>query len=229
MNHVLEWVETMLFPNRCCLCGKVITMGGHMCLNCTNDAPYVLPPICGCCGRGASVCTCKNRRRTFERCVMPFYYDKQVHTAIGILKNQGYISTVKGLAAEMAELLRREYGGIPFDYITPVPLHPTDLRRRGFNQSELLAQSLSDLTEIPLKILLEKIFTTPPQKELSSLRREANLFGAFNVLPQWNLNDKVILLVDDVITTGSTLNECAKMLKIAGAKEVYAITVAAAI
>lgn len=206
-------------------------MGQHMCLRCGGEAPFVLPPVCEFCGRGSSVCTCRKRHRLFERCISPFYYDKQVHTAIGMLKNEGYTTTVEGLAVEMAELVRREYGGIAFNCITPVPLHLIDFRRRGFNQSELLSRALSMRIGVPTELLLAKVFYTPPQKELSLLRREANLLGAYDVLPQSDLNDlndRVVLLVDDVITTGSTLHECAKMLKIAGAKEVYAITVAAA-
>lgn len=199
-------------------------MREHLCSACRREAPFVLPPICSLCGRSEDDCTCGKKKRAYARCVMPFAHEGVVRQAIGALKNEGFASTVDGLALEMSELIRREYGGIAFDYIAPVPSHPADEKRRGFNQSALLALSLSTVTGIPYAEPLVKLFRTPHQKDLGLQEREANLLGAFDVTV--DVTEKTVLLVDDLLTTGSTLNECAKMLKLYGACEVYAITAA---
>ena len=134
--------------------------------------------------------------------------------------------TVEGFAAEMAEVVRREYGGLPFDCVTAVPLHKRELLDRGFNQAEKLGQALARRMGIPYATVLTKITATAPQKELSAVERSGNLLGVFDVCG--DVAGKTILLVDDVITTGATLDECAKMLKIFGAEEVYAVTAVAA-
>ena len=226
---IKEWMLNLLFPNRCCLCGDVITMQEHLCGNCAQTAPYVLPPVCQLCGRSEDDCSCEKKKRNYERCVSAFRYEGVVRHAIGTLKNRGDAATGEGLAVEMAELIRREYGGISFDCIAPVPLHRTKRSRRGFNQAALLANALSQRTGIPFAQLLIKIHETREQKTLNLQERDANLLGAFDVLPDCDIKGRNILLVDDLLTTGATLNECAKMLKIYGAEAVFAITAAAAI
>ena len=123
-------------------------------------------------------------------------------------------------------MVRREYGGISFDFVTAVPLHKREFLNRGFNQSERLGQALAKWLDVPYETVLTKITTTAPQKELKAVERSGNLLGVFDVCG--DVAGKTILLVDDVITTGTTLDECAKMLKIFGAEEVYAVTAAAA-
>lgn len=229
MHDFNRWLLNLLYPARCCLCGEVVAWREHLCDTCRREAPFVLPPVCDFCGRSSDKCNCRSKSRAYERCVMPFYYEGVGRKAAGILKNQGEVSTVNGLALEMAELVRREYGGISFDYVTAVPLHADSLRQRGFNQSELLAKALSSCIRVPFCPLLTKIYRTPSQKEQTLMRREANLLGAFDVIGDHPLRGKTILLVDDLHTTGSTLHECAKMLQIYGAERVYAVTALASI
>ena len=150
-----------------------------------------------------------------------------VKRGIRALKNADYSVTVDAFTAEMAEVIRREYGGITFDAVTSVPLHPTDYRRRGFDQAARLARRLAEQLELPYLPLLRKLYRTRPQKELPSVQRSGNLLGVFDVTQP--MEGKRILLVDDLITTGATLDECAKMLKLYGAAEVYAVTAAAAV
>ena len=126
---------------------------------------------------------------------------------------------------QLLEVVRREYGGIPFDVVTAVPLHQQEHRERGFNQAEKLGQAVAKRLHLPYGVTLRKITVTAPQKELKAVQRTGNLLGVFDVCA--DISDKTVLLVDDVITTGATLDECAKMLKIFGAKEVYAVTAAA--
>ncbi len=229
MSRVGVWLLHLFFPCRCCLCGCVVGLGESLCAACRSKAPYVLPPVCDLCGRGEDYCTCRRRHRTYERCVMPFYYDGLGEQGIGQLKNAADSSVADGFAVEMAEVLRREYGGIAFDCVMPVPLYKGDERQRGYNPSALLARSLARLTGIPYLPLLRKMIRTVPQKELTAVQRSGNLLGVFTVDKPACVVGKTVLLVDDTITTGATLDECAKMLKIYGAVAVYAITAAAAV
>jgi ComF family protein len=148
-------------------------------------------------------------------------------TGIYTLKSPGYRVTVDGFADEMVEMVRREYGGIAFDCVTAVPMHKRECRERGFNQAQRLAQAVALRLRLPYETLLTKITVTAPQKTLTAVERSGNLLGVFDVCG--DVSGKTILLVDDVITTGATLNECAKMLKLFGAHEVYAVTAAAAV
>ena len=229
MRAVWSWLAHLLFPQRCCLCGAVVEWRQTMCVACRRNAPYVLPPICERCGRNEDDCTCRGHRRHFERCVMPFYYKGRGKDGISQLKTAADCTVAEGFAAEMAEVIRREYGGIAFDCVMPVPQYKADERKKGYNPAALLARALSRCTGIPYACGLRKLIHTTPQKELRAVARSGNLLGAFMVDDPKIVADKVVLLVDDTITTGATLDECAKMLKIYGASEVYAVTAASSV
>ena len=227
MSQWGEAIKRVFFPHHCFLCNEVLYPRQRMCGDCVQKAPYILPPVCQQCGRSKDDCYCGKRHRAFERCVSPFYHKAAAQTGIYTLKSRGYRVTVEGFAAEMAEVVRREYGGIPFDLVAAVPLHRREQRERGFNQAEKLGQAVAKRLNVPYAAVLKKITLTAPQKSLKAVERSGNLLGVFDVCG--DVDGKTILLVDDVITTGTTLDECAKMLKIFGAEEVYAVTAAAAV
>lgn len=227
MSRFLEAVRLVFFPRHCYLCGEVIYPRQRVCGDCVHHRPYIYPPVCERCGRSKADCHCGKRRRHFARCVSPFYHKSVAAEGVYSLKRHGYHDTVEGFADEMAEVVRREYGGIPFDLITAVPLHKRERRERGFNQAEKLGQAVAERLCLPFAMTLTKITPTAPQKELKAVQRSGNLLGVFDVCT--DVSGKTILLVDDVITTGATLDECAKMLKIFGAAEVYGATAAAAV
>src|SRR5205823_5404499 len=112
--------------------------------------------------------------------------------------------------------------------IVPVPLHPTRQRERGFNQAMLLARSLSPRTSLPVVPALERVRYTTTQTAFDRAERMENLRNAFRLRPRRDVRGSRVLLVDDVLTTGSTLSECARVLKQAGASSVYAATAARA-
>ena len=116
--------------------------------------------------------------------------------------------------------------GRTFDVIVPVPLHPARERERGFNQSALLAELLSDRIALPSKPALERIRYTTTQTAFDRAERMQNLHGAFRLRKKADVRDLRVLLIDDVLTTGSTLSECARVLRRAGASCVYAATAA---
>jgi ComF family protein len=115
-----------------------------------------------------------------------------------------------------------------FDIIVPVPLHPTRQRERGFNQASLLAESLSAQISTPSQPVLERIRYTTTQTALDRAERMENLHNAFRLRKNADVRGLRVLLIDDVLTTGSTLSECARVLKRAGATSVHAATAARA-
>ena len=214
------------YPERCCCCGKAVPCGGLVCEECRAKLNAIEPPVCPSCGNGTCECTCDGHKRHTERCVSPFYYDGAAKSGIYRLKFDGKEYVAELFYTFMAETVKREYGDIDFDAIIPVPIGETTRRKRLYNQSELLGQGLSGLLGVPLKQTLVKLWETSPQRDLPEYRRSGNVLGVYDVDGQTDLCDKVVLLVDDVSTTGATLDECAKMLKIYHAKAVYAVTAA---
>lgn len=213
----------VFFPERCIYCGKVIPPCLPGCEECLLRLPRILPPVCRLCGLEKKACTCEGRRMHYERCIAPFYYDGKAKYAILQLKTDENGEVARVLAAEMAAVVRREYGKYAFDYVVPVPMTAKEKKKRKHNPCDRLAKALSAELGIPVGLFLNKIYETRPQKELSSLERSGNVLGAFDVAEGALVAGKTLLLVDDTVTTGATLDECAKMLKIFGADEVYAV------
>jgi ComF family protein len=153
-----------------------------------------------------------------------FPYQTPLKEAITLFKYRGKLSLAKPLARALIEALPALP---PVDIIIPVPLHPQRLREREYNQSLLLAARLSHHAGIPLLLAcLLRVRPTVPQTSLSRKERLTNLRGAFSVAKPACIQSKRILLVDDVLTTGTTLHECAKTLRRAGSGPVYGLTLA---
>jgi len=144
--------------------------------------------------------------------------------AIQLFKYQGKVR----LASALGDLMTAAMGSLPeADVLMPVPLHPSRLREREFNQSLLLADAVNRRLRLPLSYTnLVRLRETPPQTNLSRAARRKNLRQAFTVLRPGEVAERRILLVDDVFTTGTTVNECAKALRKAGAADVYVWTLA---
>jgi len=168
---------------------------------------------------------------SFDVARSAWIYDGGPRLAIHRFKYGGKSALAARLAPAMADLLRndemlREHGA--FDCLVPVPLHARRQRKRGYNQSELLARALSRQTEIPARLLLERTRDTRPQVGLNHKARGDNVRGAFALHSRFagDVRGLRVLLVDDVFTTGSTLRECAGVLQRAGAQSVCALTLA---
>lgn len=130
------------------------------------------------------------------------------------------------LAKLMAEKMQAEFKALDFDAITFVPLHKETLKDRGFNQSELLAKYISELLQIPCESYLKKCKKTKPQHEVIGEKREENVKGVFKLSGKPDIKGKKILLIDDIVTTGFTLAECAKVLTENEAEEIFCLTFA---
>ncbi len=150
--------------------------------------------------------------------------------AILLFKYRGFRRLGRGLARFAARSLKKEeMMWWEADFLIPVPLHPRKRRQRGFNQAEVIARELSRLKGIELAgSALVKVKNVPPQTGLDMEERRKNVRGAYRVRNGKTVEGKVVILIDDVCTTGSTLRECSSALKAAGAKEVRALTVAQA-
>ncbi|MGB9596883.1 MAG: ComF family protein, partial [Candidatus Poribacteria bacterium] len=133
--------------------------------------------------------------------------------AIRLLKDDGKTVMADKLADIMVDGMNKLLNPKDYDYIIPVPLHKKKMRKRGYNQMELIGRKVSKKTGIPLETKsLIKIKDTPPQRGLSGKERTQNVNGSFSVINPVNIEGKRILLIDDVMATGSTINECAKVL-----------------
>jgi len=232
-------VKLAIFPSFCQLCGQLLLEPEEkvVCRLCLDQIDIHQGPVCRVCGRFLyqgnepdSLCLeCQNS-------LPPYELHRSLGTYAGRLKEIIILLKYKGdepLACSLSEHLYRHFGpqgmltGI--DLIVPVPLHRRKQRQRGFNQAELLARRLSKLTGSPLGLgILIKTRNTPSQVSLEARKRASNLKGAFAVRKADLIRKRIILLVDDVYTTGSTIKECALALKKAGAKEIRAVTLARA-
>lgn len=231
LNNILE----TLFPSNitCMFCGgEIKEEKGAVCENCLKNLPWV-KKFCLRCGTpiesNANYCiTCKAGAREFDSARAPFVYKDLICEVIHNFKYNGKKYLAQHLALFMAETFKKmEKEILKVDMIVPVPLHKSKQKERGFNQAELLARELSKILLIDLNINnLKRVKKTKTQTKLNFSERQENLKDAFIVEDKTEFKNKVLLLIDDVLTTGSTTNNCAKLLKECGAKAVYVLTLA---
>jgi ComF family protein len=226
----------MLYPRNCIQCGVSSPEPfRHICWDCFSDTPKIEPPFCALCGDPVAgsiqhdyTCfACAREKPAFERARSAVRYEGAVGNAVRDLKYKHALWLVKDLAELLFTCLRAEYPDVHFDRITSVPLHPSHRRERGFNQSAVLGAALSRQLDVPFsEKLLRRVRPTVSQTGLTAPQRAANVCGAFRVGLFARLAGLRILLVDDVMTTGATVNACAKALRQGGVASVHVITVA---
>lgn len=211
----------LLFPSnyKCMFCGKDIDSesGAVYCEDCTREMPFNRGKRCKICdatvGDDDEVCDhCKDYHKTFDRAYAPMIYEGRVRSLVLKFKNDNG----KYLAPKFAKLIFDYIKAfdLKFDIIVPVPLSEKSLKRRRYNQSALIARELSKLCNTPCsETALTKVKETRHQKELGFSDRQRNLHGAFKVTNKKEIFGKNVLIVDDIITTCATVNECSKALK----------------
>lgn len=219
-----EYLLCMVFPERCIFCNEVIEPLHLACDACMADMHLILPPSCPYCGCHEQDCRCAEHRHCYDNVVAPFYYKGAVRSGILRLKKWDDPRAVDYFAAQMTAAIRREYPDIPFEAVFYVPMTKGDQRERGYNQSQLLAREVAKRLGLPLQHHLIKLYQTAPQKQLKLWQRKGNVLGAFGVTQL--LEESHVLLVDDLLTTGASMDECAKMLKLYGVTTVTALTAA---
>jgi len=238
-DRLTGWCRQALrfvLPVECIACGIVLSTDPvpFFCTACWQSIHPLHQPACSRCdqpfvSQAATSCTpdhqcqhCQEQPPVFQRAWTLFPYIPPLREAICSFKYQGKYALARPLARLMINALPR---GIDIDIIIPVPLHPTRLRMREFNQSLLLADQLGRHLNRPVSAThLTRIIATDPQTTLTRQARLKNLRKAFAVRNPQDLMEKRILLMDDVFTTGTTLNECAKALRKSGSGPVFALT-----
>lgn len=214
-----------LFPPRCIGCGS---SESFLCLDCSQAFPKLSPPYCLRCGMpagGGSICSQCTKLVAIDGLRSPFLYRDLAREAIIQLKYK----RIKALAEPLGQLLASYLSSnpLPIDTLVPVPLHPKRVRERGYNQSSLMVRELGRLTDLPvIGDSLVRLRNTAPQVRITGTeQRQLNVRGAFRCDDQ-GFQGRRVLVVDDVCTTGATLDSCALALKEAGAASVWGLTLA---
>jgi len=215
-----------VFPQKCIGCGKG---GVVLCSSCSASLPRLMPPLCPLCGLPQSsghLCpACTGWRASIDGIRSPFRFERNVRRAVHQLKYRN----IRILAEPLAWLMRDYLAGntVPGDVLVPVPLHRKRLRERGYNQSALLAKNLGKLTGLPVEegCLVRQRRSSPQARSANVDERRQNVSGAFICLDE-RLQNKRVILIDDVATSGATLNACAEALKDSGASSVWGLTLA---
>jgi ComF family protein len=244
--HRLDWLVDWLYPPRCRACaGRIHGRDAeYFCSVCRSQVQIVAHPLCPICGRPFPDASgddhtcgpCLTREPQYTRARAWACYpreESEEHPLRQVVQRFKYgckVSLGKPLGRLLALGCRDFIQGSHFDLILPVPLHPKRLRWRGFNQSALLARQVSRAYGVPMDpFVLLRTKETLPQTQLSEEERRRNVRGAFELNPQRSVDGKKILLVDDVYTSGATVNECSRMLNRADAEEVTVLTLARAV
>jgi ComF family protein len=236
VKQFLNMLLDVILPPICHICRSFIPNAGalHICPTCRERLPLVASPLCSICGipfigtGGDHRCgACLTHPPHFDTARARYLYEGPIRDLIHSFK----YSQLTHLRHPLALLALEGVSGLVSEHdphlIVPVPLHRSRLRQRGFNQAALLGRVLSRRLSLPmLPDALVRIRPTEPQIKLSAAERRTNVKGAFTVKRPALIAGKRILLLDDVMTTGSTMDECAKELKKAGADGVIAATIA---
>lgn len=228
------WLD-LLYPRSCQHCGAPADGMHFFCWECLSDFHYVQPPFCSVCGDPVPghidheyrCVFCSRQTPHFDGARSAIRYEGAAGLAIRAVKYQSATWLIPDLCGFLDACLRTHYDLLPFDAVCYVPMHVLKKRERGFNQAELLASALSRRGRIPLsKGMLKRLRDTGSQTRLTAAQRVSNVAGVFKATRPDEVKGRRLLLIDDVMTTGATVNECARVLKKARAASVHVLTVA---
>ncbi len=224
---LLEAVRNLLFPPRCASCLRVIGKRTVFCSYCMAEIPFIDGFTCDKCGISLSanfpgkICArCNDRNFRFDKNIPLFEHRGHGRQTVLNMKYRSY-PVIRDMAILMSNRIAEEK--LDIDLVTFVPMTEKEERKKDFNITYFLSKEIAVLLGLCHNEVLSKIRETKKQKELTEKGRISNVLGAYKVTG--DVKDKSILLVDDVFTTGATMDECAKILKRAGAKEVICTSV----
>ena len=232
MTALLTTLLSLLYPRRCPVCDEPVKpWNALICGECEPALTYIKPPRCMKCGKhiadsGKEYCAdCAAHAHLYDRGCALFSY-QSVSASIARFKYHGRREYAAFFAACMADVLGNFIRDCQADAFVPVPLHKSRKRRRGYNQAEVLARELSALTGIPVcDDLVGRVKKTVPMKELSAVDRQNNLKKAFKILRN-DVKLNTIIIIDDIYTTGSTIDAMSRVLKSAGVERIYFMALA---
>ena len=237
LNETLRDITDVIFPPQCLGCAEILQ---HLnlqtfCACCRGKIRFINGSHCQICGLAFfdspapdHLCgNCLEKKPSFILARAVASYETLILDTIHQFKYGRDISTGAALASFMAEFCFPDFDFTNYSVIIPVPLHIRRLRERGFNQSLILAKAIGKKYSIPVNFsLLKRNKSTLTQTGLDKIQREKNIRGAFTVTDNAKIEDKSTILIDDVYTTGATINQCAKTLIKAGASKVAVLTLA---
>lgn len=226
----------ILYPeiNTCLVCGEYDDEIGtnYICYSCNKNLSRLKDPLCNICSKpidqnsSINICLeCKKNKRYFETVKSLLHYDNQVQKIIHKYKyyDKAYYCKLFG---SMLYNYIKENNYCEFDLITSIPLHKSKIKSRGYNQSELIAKYIAKKINILYSKCLKRINKTKVQNELSKHERRKNVKNAFIAIDTHIIKNKTVLIIDDIYTTGATINECSRVLIEEGAKNIYGLTIA---
>lgn len=214
MIKLFDYILSLIYPPKCVFCGTVIDKS-DICEECEKTLPYT---------KGDSI---YQKFPFVDKCISPLYYKDYVRRAVLRFKFAGCSCYSRRLGGIMSECAENNLDCGSIDMVSCIPLSRKRMHDRGYNQAELLAKEISKKVGVEYLPTLKKIRHNTAQSTIKdSKQRAANVIGAYRVIDAEEVKGKYILLVDDVVTTGSTVSECARILKKSGAKAVYCVTLA---
>lgn len=222
----------LLFPRRCAVCDEPADrLGEGVCKECAGKIVYIKPPFCMKCGKqlreaeGEYCGDCLKKKHSYRQGTALYEYGS-MSDSLFRFKYSGRQEYALFYGKELYERKGKWLFSLKPDGLVPVPIHSSRKRMRGYNQAELLAREVSKLTGIPLYAgLIGRVKKTLPQKELTDRERQNNLKKAFKIL-QNDVKLDTIVIIDDIYTTGSTIDAMAEVLKEAGVRRVYYMALA---
>jgi len=228
IKNIVSRITDMVYPPRCPVCNEIITDRGKLiCEECSGIISYVKEPYCMKCGKpvekeNQEYCRdCESKVHRYEEGRASLLYDEYMSRSIYRFKYRGIKEYSRFYGSVLYDMYKEKIMTWNCEAIIPVPIHKSRLKKRGFNQAELIAKELSKHIEIPVysDYIIRKN-PTKVQKNLSGKEREKNLKKAF-IIGKNNVKLKSVLVVDDIYTTGSTIDSVAECLKENGVSEVY--------
>jgi len=236
-----DWWQALLnliFPTcRCIYCGQESTLNSAgLCDNCQSDLENGKRDFASCAACPIFISPKENycincregKEHWFNAAIAVFPYQGVIREVIHEFKYRGAVKWAKPLGSLMGEAVHKDHRFHDIDMVIPVPLYESRKKMRGYNQSELLAKEISRGSGLPVAVdILNRVKDTPSQTGLNKKGRHENLLNAFETLESNRIQEKNILLVDDIYTTGATVETCSRILKIGGAKRVFVVTCAA--
>lgn len=234
MSKTKELLLNILFPPKCVFCSARLPISQriYVCAECFDGLPYCREEKrCSHCGKpseGGGMCkACILKRNYTERITSPFVYKEQAKDAVVAFKKKNNAYRGRTLALFVAEMVRYDFGGVEFDGVVSVPPRRSRMNEEKYDQAECLARCTA--RRLGLKYYPNVMRQTGNMKKQSTLSHDArfdNVRGGFAVRRPDRIKGKTLLLIDDVCTTGATLEECARVLREGGAHRVYAATIA---
>lgn len=218
----------MIFPPRCISCQELLGKQEHfICRECKAELPILAEPLCLKCGKEIEdeeeeYCfDCCRHERSFIKGFPLWRYEGGIKESLYSFKYKGKTGYGRYYASELTKKYGRIFEELGIDVLVPVPVHKSRLKKRGYNQAKLLSEEIGRILNIPSDdSILARQHNTTPQKELDSTEREKNLFNAFIPMVK-SVKYKRALIVDDIYTTGATIEACTRALYETGISDIY--------